>query len=74
MNTTLEKAFPVGKYLVSPLMRSTESGHYMASVSIRNGMHDRVVRFVPEFSTPESALQYAAREGRSWLQQRRCGA
>lgn len=74
MNTTLEKAFPVGKYLVSPLIRSTESGHYMASVSIRNGMHDRVVRFVPEFSTPQSALQYAAREGRSWLQHRRCGA
>ncbi|MEK9803824.1 MAG: hypothetical protein VW475_10520 [Curvibacter sp.] len=70
MNTTLEKAFSVGKYLVSPLTRPTESGRYTASVSIRNGMHDRVFRFVPEFSTRESALQYAEAEGRSWLQQR----
>jgi hypothetical protein len=70
MNHTLEKAFSVGKYLVSPLIRATESGRYMASVSIRNGMHDRVLRFVPEFSTRESALDYAVVEGRSWLQQR----
>ena len=74
MNTTLEKAFSVGKYLVSPLTRSTESGLYTASVSIRNGMHDRVFRFVPEFSTRESALQYAVAEGHSWLQQRLCHA
>ena len=74
MNTTLEKAFSVGKYLVSPLTRRTDSGRYMASVSIRNGMHDRVLRFVPEFSSRESALQYAATEGRHWLQQRQCCA
>lgn len=72
--STLEKAFSVGKYLVSPLTRPTESGHYTASVSIRNGMHDRVLRFVPEFSTREGALQYAITEGHSWLRQQHCCA
>lgn len=74
MNTTLENAFSVGKYLVSPLSRLNESGQYTASVSIRSGSgrgtSDRVYRFVPEFDTRESALQYAIAEGHSWLQQR----
>lgn len=74
MNTTLEKAFSVGKYLVSPLIRLTDSGHYTASVSIRSGSgrgtHDRVFRFVPQFATREGALQYAIDEGHSWLRQR----
>lgn len=74
MNTTLEKAYSVGKYLVSPLTRTTESGLYTASVSIRSGSgsgtSDRVFRFVPEFATRESALQYAMAEGHRWLQQR----
>ncbi|MFZ9233364.1 MAG: hypothetical protein ACO226_03590, partial [Hylemonella sp.] len=63
MNTTLEKAFSVGKYLVSPLSRLSESGRYLASVSIRSGSgrgtYDRVFRFVPQFDTQEGALQYA---------------
>jgi len=74
MNTTLENAFSVGKYLVSPLSRRSESGHYLASVSIRSGSgsgtHDRVYRFVPEFATREGALAYAIAEGHSWLQAR----
>jgi hypothetical protein len=74
MNNTIEKAFSVGKYLVSPLSRLTESGQYAASVSIRSGRgsgtHDRVFRFIPEFTTQEGALQYAIAEGHSWLQQR----
>lgn len=78
MNTTLEKAFSVGKYLVSPLTRTTESGQYTASVSIRSGSgsgtSDRIYRFIPEFETREGALQYAVAEGHSWLQQRRCAA
>lgn len=71
MKTTLEKAFLVGKYLVSPLSRQTESGHYTASVSIRSGKgrgtHDRVYRFIPQFPCQESALQYAEAQGRDWL-------
>lgn len=74
MNTTPENAFSVGKYLVSPLTRTTESGQYTASVSIRSGSgsgtSDRVYRFVPEFATREGALQYAVAEGHSWLRQR----
>lgn len=74
MNTTQEKAYAVGKYLVSPLTRRSESGHYTASVSIRSGSgrgtHDRVFRFVPEFATRESAVRYAIAEGFSWLHQR----
>jgi len=74
MTTTLEKTFSVGKYLVSPLISLTDSGHYAASVSIRSGRgsgtHDRVFRFIPRFATREVALQYAIAEGHSWLQQR----
>jgi hypothetical protein len=78
MNIHLENAFPVGKYLVSPLTRQTESGRYTAHVSIRSGRgqatHDRVLGFFPEFGTRESALQYAAAEGQRWLHQRHCNA
>jgi hypothetical protein len=78
MNHSFEHAFPVGKYLVSPLTRLTESGRYTARVSIRSGRgqatHDRVLGFLPEFRTRESALQYAATEGQRWLQQRFCAA
>ncbi len=70
MFTTTEKAFSVGKYLVSPLTRSNDSGQYTASVSIRNGSHDRVFRFIPEFSTKEAAARYAVAEGRRWVSQR----
>ncbi|MEY3381577.1 MAG: hypothetical protein RL468_2175 [Pseudomonadota bacterium] len=74
MNTTLENAFSVGKYLVSPLSRLSESGRYLASVSIRSGSgrgtYDRVFRFVPQFDTQEGALQYAITEGHNLLRQR----
>ncbi len=70
MFSTPENAFSVGKYLVSPLTRFNESGQYTASVSIRNGSHDRVFRFTPKFSTKEAAVQYAIAEGRRWLRQR----
>ena len=74
MITTQEKAFAVGKYLVSPLTRLNEAGRYNASLSIRSGSgrgtHDRVFRFLPEFSTREGAVQYAIAQGHQWLQQR----
>lgn len=63
MTTTLEKTFPVGKFLVSPLARFTEAGDYAASLSIRSGRgtgtRDRVFRFVPRFSSRQDALHYA---------------
>ena len=63
MTTTLEKTFPVGKFLVSPLARFTEAGDYAASLSIRSGRGtgtlDRVFRFLPRFACRQDALQYA---------------
>ncbi|MDT8990340.1 hypothetical protein RQP54_05620 [Curvibacter sp. APW13] len=74
MITTLEKAFSVGKYLVSPSTHTTDDGQFTACVSIRSGRgsgtHDRIYRFVPEFSERDSALRYAVNEGMRWLAQR----
>ena len=73
MITHTEKSYSVGKYLVSPSSRITESGDFTASLSIRSGRgsgtHDRVFRFTPIFPTREGALTYAATEGRSLLRQ-----
>lgn len=72
--TTLEKAFSVGKYLVSPSTHTTTTGSYTACVSIRSGRgsgtHDRIYRFVPEFAQRDCALRYAINEGHRWLAQR----
>lgn len=74
MISTLEKAFSVGKYLVSPSAHSTDTGRYTAGVSIRSGRgsgtHDRIYRFVPEFIQRDCALRYAVNEGHRWLAQR----
>lgn len=74
MISTLEQAFSVGKYLVSPSTHTTDSGKFTACVSIRSGRgsgtHDRIYRFVPEFALRDSALRYAVNEGLRWLAQR----
>lgn len=71
MTTIREKTFSVGKYLVSPLTRRTESGEYAASLSIRSGngisAHDRVYRFIPQFATRAGARRYAIEQGMTWL-------
>lgn len=65
----MTQAFSVGKFLVSPLSRITESGDYTASISIRSGRgtgtHDRIFRLVPRFPTSQGALAYAASQGRA---------
>ena len=67
IHTTLQ----VGKYLVSPLTRLTESGGHAASVSIRSGRgsatHDRVLRFVPVFDSPDAAARFATAQGLAWI-------
>lgn len=72
MATTLEQPFLVGKFLVSPFTRITDAGDYQASLSIRSGRgsatHDRVFRFLPRFTSPRAALDYATTEGRQMLQ------
>jgi hypothetical protein len=74
MISTLEKAFSVGKYLVSPSTHTTDNGLYTASVSIRSGRgsgtHDRIYRFVPEFTQRDSALGYAIEQAHRWMAQR----
>jgi hypothetical protein len=71
MTTIREKTFSVGKYLVSPLTRLTDTGFFAPSVSIRSGKgqatHDRVLRFDVRFPTREGARRYAAQQGLSWL-------
>ncbi|QIL44806.1 hypothetical protein G7045_11320 [Acidovorax sp. HDW3] len=55
----------VGDYVVTPLAKSTEQGFFIASVSIRRGVYDRIFRFIPRFSCAAQAAQYALTEGRS---------
>lgn len=60
-----------GKFLITPLTRTVQAGRFLASLSIRRGQgtqtHDRVYTFKPEFSNRDSALVYAAAQGRDWL-------
>ena len=71
---SIDRAIAVGKYLVSPLVRSEADGRFQASVSIRSGrgsgMHDRVMRFVPRFAERTAALHYATEQGLCWVQAR----
>ena len=66
-----EKTFSVGKYLVSPMTRRTETGAYAPSVSIRSGRgqatHDRVFRFDARFATRAAARRYATEQGLEWV-------
>ena len=61
----------VGKFRITPLSRSQPAGHHTASLSVRSGegsqTHDRVYTFTPQFQSQESALMYAAVQGRYWL-------
>lgn len=63
--------FAAGKFRITPLSQSHGAGHHTAVLSIRRGQgsqtHDRVYTFKPEFKTQDSALMYAAAQGRNWL-------
>ena len=63
--------FAVGDFWITPLSRSSGSNQHTALLSIRSGhgsqTHDRVYTFAPEFKTQDSALMYAAAQGRYWL-------
>jgi len=64
----------VGKYSVSPLVKDLDDGRFAASVSIRSGrgsgMHDRVMRFTPSFTSRTAAIRYALDEGLRWIRER----
>jgi hypothetical protein len=61
----------VGKYLISPLVKSLENGWFASSVSIRSGSGtgttDRVVRLTKLFQTQLQAAEYALQEGLQWI-------
>lgn len=63
--------FAVGEFRITPLSRSRGSDQHIAMLSIRRGQgsqtRDRVYTFKPEFKTQDSALMYAAAQGRYWL-------
>ena len=63
--------FAVGKFLFPPLTRSSGHECFTASLSIRRGQgsqtQDSVYTFKPEFACRDSALAYAAEQGRDWL-------
>ena len=63
--------FAAGNFRITPLSRSHDAGHHTAVLSIRRGQgsqtNDRVYTFKPEFKSQDSALMYAAAQGRHWL-------
>ena len=61
------QAHEVGRYHVTPMTKLTETGQYSASVSIRRGMHDRVFRLIPLFSSAAQAAHYALAQGRQFV-------
>ena len=63
---------------MSPLTRPAECGRHRAAVSIRSGAgsmtHDRVMRFVPLFDTPDQATCFAVGQALAWLERRAAGS
>lgn len=63
--------FVVGNFRITPLSRSHGGDQHTAVLSIQSGQGsrtlDRVYTFTPEFKTQDSALMYAAAQGRYWL-------
>lgn len=62
---------PVGKYLVSTLVRPAQTGGYTAGVSIRSGRGsastDRVMHFHRHFNSAPAAHRYAHAQGIEWV-------
>ena len=71
MSFATTHSFAVGEFRITPLSRSHGADRHTALLSIRRGQgsqtHDRVYTFKPEFKTQDSALMYAAAQGRYWL-------
>jgi hypothetical protein len=56
---------------VSPLTQPIDGGRHSAAVSIRSGRgsmtHDRVLRFVPVFDSPDQAARFATEKALAWI-------
>ena len=65
-----KKSIEVGRFLVSPFIKTSDDGGFYASVSIRSGQgsanHDRVMRFTPRFVGRRQAMSYAREQGLAW--------
>jgi hypothetical protein len=70
MHNNKNKNIEVGRFLVSPMTQAREGGGFDALVSIRSGRGmaslDRVMRFTPQFGSPQAALRYAKAQGLAW--------
>ncbi len=68
---TATHPFAVGELRITALSRSHGANHHTALLAIRTGRgrhaHDRIHAFEPAFQSRESALMYAAVQGRYWL-------
>jgi hypothetical protein len=62
-------SFSIGSFLVTPSARTTDSGEFAPSVSIRrgrgSGTQDKVFRFTRRFLSHDRAIAYAILEGRA---------
>jgi hypothetical protein len=63
----IKNSIQIGKYLVSPLIKTLADGRFAPSVSIRSGRgsatHDRVMRLVRVFDTHRAARRHAVEQG-----------
>ncbi|MCP5287404.1 MAG: hypothetical protein H6933_21140 [Burkholderiaceae bacterium] len=61
----------VGKYLISPIIRTLGPDRWSAAVSIRSGRgsmtHDRVMRLQPVFGSHDDAARHATEHGLAWI-------
>ncbi|MFN7725835.1 MAG: hypothetical protein ACK5QH_12275 [Rubrivivax sp.] len=68
---TISTALRVGKYLITPLARAIDGGHFAAIVSIRSGSGsmtlDRVLRFAPVFERHDQANLFATDQALAWI-------
>ena len=59
--------------MLSPITRQTDTGQFVASLSIRSGQgcvsHDRLHRFTPLFASAQAAARYALDQGLSYFRQ-----
>ena len=71
MSVSPAAAFASGRFHLTPLSRTAHDGAITAGLSVRRGSgmqtHDRVYTFARRFACRDSALRYAAEQGRAWL-------
>ena len=71
MSVSPAAAFASGRFHLTPLSRTAHDGAITAGLSVRRGSgmqtHARIYTFARRFACRDSALRYAAEQGRAWL-------